>query len=117
MTKKKHKKMNYDEVKLIIQNLYSEQSMDGTASFVMECLEDKVSAELLHELNLMLAGFCGDMQLEIADDLIDFVCSHVLHTTGCPAADIVLASCYDRIAQEKGIKLDPKILSDSLLKT
>lgn len=57
MTKKKHKKMNYDEVKLIIQNLYCEQSMDGTAS------------------------------------------------------------CYDRIAQEKGIKLDPKILSDSLLKT
>lgn len=29
MTKKKHKKMNYDEVKLIIQNLYCEQSMDG----------------------------------------------------------------------------------------
>ena len=71
------------------------------AAEVMKDLEGKVSDDLLELLNVMLLGFCDEMQLEIADDLVDFVCDRVVHTTNCPSADAVLLSCYEGIAEEK----------------
>ena len=70
----------------------------------MECVEDKVSPKLLDVLNAMLLGFNDDMQLEIADDLLDFAYGQVVHTTGCPSADAVLNACYTWIAEEKGFE-------------
>ena len=57
----------------------------------------------------MLLGFCDEMQLEIADDLVDFVCDRVVHTTNCPSADAVLLSCYEWIAEEKVKKAEAEI--------
>ena len=91
--------------KLYEQDLTYQFGIDSTAQFVMDGLEDRVSPELLELLNSMLLGFRDDMQLEIADDLLDFVCMHVIHTTGCLSADAVLESCYKWIADEKGIEL------------
>ena len=91
--------------KLYEQDLTYQFGIDSTAQFVMDGLEDRVSPELLELLNSMLLGFNDDMQLEIADDLLDFVCMHVIHTTGCLSADAVLESCYKWIADEKGIEL------------
>jgi len=91
--------------KVIDQDLRSEQYVDGIATDVLDCLENKVSAELLELLNAMLLGFSGDMQLEIADDLLDFACGHVIHTTGCPSADAVLDACYNWIAEEQGFEI------------
>ncbi len=106
--KRKFKKNHeYLELKVIEQDLSCEQSVDSVAKSVMECLEDRVSPELLDVLNAMLLGFSNDMQLEMADDLLDFVCSHVIHTTGCLSADAVLTSCYRTIAEEQGIALHP----------
>lgn len=92
-------------LKVIEQDLTYQFGVDGTAQYVMECLEDKVSPELLDVLNAMLLGFNDDMQLEIADDLLDFAYGQVVHTTGCPSADAVLNACYTWIAEEKGFKL------------
>ena len=91
-------------LKVYEQDLTYQFSVDGTAQYVMECLEDKVSPELLDVLNAMLLGFNDDMQLEIADDLLDFAYGQVVHTTGCPSADAVLNACYTWIAEEKGFE-------------
>lgn len=91
-------------LKVYEQDLTHQFSVDGTAQYVMECLEDKVSPELLDVLNAMLLGFNDDMQLEIADDLLDFAYGQVVHTTGCPSADAVLNACYTWIAEEKGFE-------------
>ena len=91
--------------KVIEQDLRSEYPVDGVANDVLECLEDKVSPGLLELLKEVLLGFSDEMQLEIADNLLDFACGHVIHTTGCPSADCVLMACYMWIAEEQGITI------------
>lgn len=107
-SKKKNSKKRHQELELevIEQDLRHEQKVDGTAMTVMECLEDKVSAELYAMLKTVLLGFSEPMQLEIADDLLDFACQQVIHTTGCISVDVVLGSCYKWIAEEKGIMIN-----------
>ena len=91
-----------DVVKVIEQDLTDDYGIDVTAWQVLMCLEDKVSPELMELLGEMLLAFDGEMQLEMADDLLDFACGHVIHTTGCPSADVVLKACYSWIAEEQG---------------
>ncbi len=92
-------------IKVIEQDLRDGYSIDGTSKIIMDCLEDKVSPDLLELLKQMLLGFNDDMQLEIADNLLDFAHGHVVHTTGCPSADAVLEACYKWIAEEKGFTI------------
>ena len=94
------------ELEVIEQDLRQEQRVDGTAMKVMESLEDKVSTELFEMLKTVLLGFSEPMQLEIADDLLDFACQQVMHTTGCISVDVALGSCYKWIAEEKGIMIN-----------
>ena len=101
--KKRHQEL---ELEVIEQDLRQEQKVDGTAMTVMESLEDKVSAELFGMLKTVLLGFSEPMQLEIADDLLDFACHQVIHTTGCISVDVALGSCYKWIAEEKGIMIN-----------
>ena len=104
MSKVKFKTVSLEKtIKVIEQDLTYQFGVEGIAQDVMECLEDKVSPELLDVLNAMLLGFNDDMQLEIADDLLDFAYGQVVHTTGCPSADAVLNACYTWIAEEKGV--------------
>ena len=102
-SKKRHQEL---ELEVIEQDLRLEQKVDGTAMKVMESLEDKVSAELFEMLKTVLLGFSEPMQLEIADDLLDFACQQVIHTTGCISVDVALGSCYKWIAEEKGIMIN-----------
>lgn len=99
--KKKRIRLN-QEFKLITQDLSSEQNVDTVAMSIMELFEHKVSTELFCLLKDVLLGFNDDMQLEIADDLLDFVSDRVIHTTGCPSADAALRACYQWIATEQG---------------
>ena len=94
------------ELAVYEQDLSCEQPVDGVAMSVMENLEGRVSAGLLELLKEMLLGFNEAMQLEIADDLLDFACSGVVHVTKCISADAVLQSCYSWIAAEQGFELD-----------
>ena len=92
-------------IKVIEQDLRDGYSIDGTSKIIMDCVEDKVAADLLELLKQMLLGFNDDMQLEIADNLLDFANGHVVHTTGCPSADAVLEACYMWIAEDQSIEL------------
>lgn len=104
MTRKKllTEKMNR-KVKVVNQDLRGDYEIDSVAMDVMECLEGKVSRSLYELLKVQLLGFGSDMQLEIADNLLDFAHEHVIHSTGCPSADVVLESCYTWIAAEHGM--------------
>lgn len=89
--------------RLIDQDLKNEYYFDSTALMVLGNLEDRVSIELYDMIRDMLLGFEESMQLEIADNLLDFAVMHVIHTTGCPSADYILEACYRWIAEEQGI--------------
>lgn len=91
-----------DLVKYFEMDFSSEYGVDVIALSVLECLEDKVSEELWHFFYNILLGFNDEMQLEIADDLLDFAYRQMIHTTGCFSADAALLTCYKLIAEEKG---------------
>ncbi len=91
------------DCRLIDQDLKGEYNYDSTAIRVLENLEDRVSIQLYDMIRDMLLGFDDGMQLEIADNLLDFTVMHVIHTTGCPSADYILEACYRWIAEEQGI--------------
>lgn len=90
-------------VKVIKQDLANQYGMDVSAFMLMDALQRKVSPELWDLLYQMLLPFADSMQLEIADDLLDFANGYVIHTTGCPSADAVLEVCYRWIAEERGL--------------
>ena len=100
------------ESRVIDQNLKGDYTYDSTALRVIENLEDRVSIQLYDMIRDMLLGFEDGMQLEIADNLLDFVTMHVIHTTGCPSADFILEACYILIAEEQGI-LDSQTFADN----
>ncbi len=103
---KKHldKKTPLELTEVIEQDLAPQFGIDVEAFQVMESMADKISPELWNLLYSMLLPFDCDMQLEMADDLLDFVCQHVIHTTGCPSADLTLKACYTWIAEEQGFE-------------
>ncbi len=103
--KKNYSKVKIAKVEVIEQDLRSEQEMGKIAKWLIELLDGKVSAELQVIIMEMMLGFSKEMQLEIADDLLDFAHGHVVHTTGCWSADAVLKACYEWIAEEQGFKL------------
>lgn len=115
MRKKRFSLSDYltEEVEVIEQDLSYEYSIEGVAMSIMEIIEKKVSPELFYMMKDMLLGFDDAMQLEMADDLLDFAHGHVIHTTGCPSADYVLDMCYAYIADEHGI-LDEEAIQNKL---
>jgi len=104
-SKKNYSKVKFVEVKVIEQNLRSEQEIGDEVESLVRLLGSKVSAELQVIIMEMMLGFSKEMQQEIADDLLDFAYGHVVQTTGCWSADAVLKSCYEWIAEEQGFKL------------
>ena len=90
-------------VRMIHENLIADTKSDRVAEQVMLGLEDRVSPVLYGTLIMLVRGFDEDMQLEMADDLVDFAKYHLAHTTGVVSADIVLDLCYMMIAEEHDI--------------
>ena len=90
-------------VRMIHANLIADHQIDRVAEQVMTGLEDKVSPVLYGTLIMLVRGFDEDMQLEIADDFVDFAKYHVAHTTGVMSADIILDLGYMMIAEEHDI--------------
>ena len=92
--------------KVIPQDLSKDYDLDETAARIIALVKDEVSDNLFDMLVEYLQGFCGQMQIEMAEDLLDFALAHVVHTTGCQSVDIVLDYCYSFIAMEHGILIE-----------
>ena len=109
MAKKINKTVSLEkEVKVIKQDLRSEQEMDDEAESWVRFLGSKISEGLREVITEMMLGFTKKMQMEMADDLIEFTYGHVVHTTGCWSADAMLLSCYKWIAEEQGFSFKIK---------
>lgn len=88
------------EPKVFKRNMRPECHIDGTAKSVMECIEGRVSDELYQNMMDYLLGYTNDMQLEIADNLLDAVCSGWEHYINIPHIDTKMKSFYLLIEEE-----------------
>ena len=75
-------------VRVIVEDLQDENGVDMEAMVIMECIRPHVSTTIF------------DMQVEVADNLLDFVNEGVKKFTGCSSADLVLDACYKWIGEE-----------------
>ena len=88
------------ERKIFKRDLRPECHIDGTAKSVMECIEGRVSEELYQDMMNYLLGYTDDMQLEIADNLLDAVCYGWRHYIGIPHIDMIMHGFYLLIEEE-----------------
>ena len=88
------------ENKVFKRNMRSECHIDGTAKSVMECIEGRVSDELYQDMMDYLLGYTDDMQLEIADNLLDAVCHGWEHYIGIRHIDTIMKNFYFLINEE-----------------
>lgn len=88
--------------KVFMNDLSLEFKVDGIASDVMECIISRVSEELYNQMYDYLLGFNADMQLVIADNLLDNSCYGWEHYTGIDHVDEKLRIFYFLIDKELG---------------
>ena len=88
------------ENKVFNRDKRHEYHIDSTAQSVMECIEGRVSDKLYQDMMDYLPGFNDDMQLEIADNLLDAVCHGWQHYIGIPHIDTKMKSFYFLIEEE-----------------
>jgi hypothetical protein len=88
------------EPKVFKRNMRPECHIDGTAKSVMECIEGRVSDELYQDMMDYLLGYTDDMQLVIADNLLDAVCYGWQHYIGIPHIDMIMFGFYLLIEEE-----------------
>ena len=88
------------EPKVFKRNMRPECHIDGTAKSVMECIEGRVSDELYQDMMDYLLGYTNDMQLVIADNLLDAVCYGWQHYIGIPHIDNKMMGFYMLIEHE-----------------
>jgi hypothetical protein len=103
-TRKKFRKLE-DLAIYCGKDLTQEYEVDPIALGVLKWLKRRISSRLWKMLRNMMLGFDDEMQLEIANDLWDFACGHIIRTTGCASVDTVLIYSYKLIAKEQGFRM------------
>ena len=88
------------EHKVFARDMRHECEIDCTARTVMEIVEEHVSPALYEDMMDFLLGFTDDMQLEIADNLLDAVCYGWRHYIGIPHIDMIMQGFYILIEEE-----------------
>ena len=89
-----------EEKKIFKRDMRHECSIDVTAKSVMECIEGRVSEKLYQDMMAFLFGFTENMQLEIADNLLDAVCHGWKHYINIPHIDNKMKGFYLLIEEE-----------------
>ena len=88
------------ENKVFNRDMRPECHIDVTAQSVMECVEERVSKKLYEDMMDYLLGFTDDMQLVIADNLLDAVCHGWEHYIGIRHIDNIMKNFYCLINEE-----------------
>lgn len=89
-----------EERKIIKRDMRTECPIFCVAESVLENVDERVSKELYDEMKDFLYGFTDDIQLAIADNLLDAVCFGWEHYIGIRHIDQKLKSFYQRIDGE-----------------
>ena len=90
-------------VRMIHQDLLTEHPLDPVAERILDCMRGRTSPALQGHFMQLLRSFDEEMQVEMADDLLDFSSDHIAHTTGVISADVILDLGYKMIAYEHNI--------------
>ena len=88
------------ENKVFNRDMRPECHIDVTAQSVMECVEERVSKKLYEDMMDYLLGFTDDMQLVIADNLLDAVCHGWQHYINIQHIDNIMKNFYFLINEE-----------------
>lgn len=88
------------EKKIFNRDMRAQYPVDGVAKSVLENIEGRVSKKLYEDMMDYLPGFTDDMQLEIADNLLDAVCYGWQHYIGIAHIDVKMKSFYLLIEEE-----------------
>ena len=74
--------------------------VDSTAARVMRYVKHRISKELYEYLLQILVPYTSRVQLDMAENILDFVNDIPVQDIGCQSADEVLEYCYRLIAEE-----------------
>ena len=74
--------------------------VDSTAARVMRYVKHRISRELYEYLLQNLAPYTSRVQLDMAENILDFVNDIPVQNIGYQSADEVLEYCYRLIAEE-----------------
>ena len=90
-------------VRMVHQDLLKQHPLDPVAERILDCMRGRISPALQGHFMQLLRSFDEGMQIEMADDLLDFSSDHIAHTTGVISADVILDLGYKMIAYEHNI--------------
>ena len=74
--------------------------VDSTAARVMRYVKHRISRELYEYLLQILVPYTSRVQLDMAENILDFVNDIPVQNIGYQSADQVLEYCYRLIAEE-----------------
>ena len=74
--------------------------VDSTAARVMRYVKHRISRELYEYLLQILSPYTSRVQLDMAENILDFVNDMPVQNIGYQSADQVLEYCYRLIAEE-----------------
>ena len=81
-------------------DLRDQNPIDSVARTVLECVETRITDDLYNDIVESLRGFTEEIQLEIADNVLDYVCNKWVHKTNLKSVDTLLFGMYARIKEQ-----------------
>ena len=89
-----------EEGKEFFHDLTDQNPIDSVARSVLENVETRITDDLYNDILESLRGFTDYVQLEIADDVLDYVCNKSVHKTNIKTVDTLLKGMYARIKEQ-----------------
>ena len=89
-----------EDGKEFYHDLKDQNPIDSVARTVLENVESRITDDLYKDILESLRGFTDDIQLEIADDVLDYVCHKWVHKTNLKSVDTLLFGMYARIKEQ-----------------
>ena len=81
-------------------DLRDQNPIDSVAQTVLENVKTRITDDLFNDIIESLRGFTEEVQLEIADDVLDYVCNKWVHKTNLKSVDTLLFGMYARIKEQ-----------------
>lgn len=81
-------------------DLRDQNPIDSVALTILANVETQITDDLFNDIVESLRGFSEEIQLEIADDVLDYVCNKWVHKTNLKSVDTLLFGMYARIKEQ-----------------
>ena len=89
-----------EDGKEFYNDLRDQNPIDSVARTVLENVKTRITDDLYNDIVESLRGFSEEIQLEIADDVLDYVCNKWVHKTNLRSVDTLLFWMYARIKEQ-----------------